>query len=82
MFVVNPGIDTHTGDNRVVLCTKRKGDIIYVPAVNRLVSELEHQRRRSSGTGKHKQLYKMIDNTSIKSFNGATLLKVCAASLR
>lgn len=46
VMVVEPGIDQYTGDNRVVLCTKRRSDIIWVPAVNRLVSELSLERRR------------------------------------
>lgn len=39
VFVVQQGLDARTGEQSFVLCTKRKGDLIWVPSVNRLAKQ-------------------------------------------
>jgi len=121
------GVVKVTGDQKGTLCTKRKGDFIYVPSVQRLVTQKSlnttavesdeeeeeeggddapddlsppsprplptsshiqardsmavakaHRRviKQKTANHKHKELYHMLDTTSIDSALGATLLKV------
>lgn len=39
VYVIQAGLDAKTREQRFVLCTKRKGDLIWVPTVNRLAKQ-------------------------------------------
>jgi hypothetical protein len=39
VYVIQSGLDTKTGEHRFILCTKRKGDLIWVPTVTRLAKQ-------------------------------------------
>lgn len=39
VYVIQAGLDTKTGEQSFVLCTKRKGDLIWVPTVTRLAKQ-------------------------------------------
>lgn len=110
VYVIQSGIDIRTREQRFVLCTKRKGDLIWVPTVTRLAKQKSNMEESSSTsqntviaagetpidedvgrfnttdatmetttalrTGKHKDLYTIVDTTYIDSLYGAVLLKV------
>lgn len=100
VYVIQAGLDAKTKEQSFVLCTKRKGDLIWVPTVTRLAKQKSSSDDASgnhfsgggavatgagNGTtdiahtphsGKHKDLYNLLDTTYIDSLYGATLLKV------
>jgi hypothetical protein len=39
VYVVQQGLDARTGEQSFVLCTKRKGDLVWVPSINRLAKQ-------------------------------------------
>jgi hypothetical protein len=109
VYVIQAGLDAKTKEQSFVLCTKRKGDLIWVPTVTRLAKQKSTSDDGSSGanhsqagggvatgagvrttsttnsstdvaymahSGKHKDLFNILDTTYIDSLYGATLLKV------
>jgi hypothetical protein len=77
---VQDGLEKQTGAQRQLLCTKRKGDMIWVPHVRRLAHQLSKRSKFGRGSivriYKHKQLDNLITTTTIQTIEGAVLLKV------
>jgi hypothetical protein len=101
VYVIQAGLDAKTKEQSFVLCTKRKGDLIWVPTVTRLAKQKSGDDgsngaghvsgggavatgagnsnmyiAHTAHSGKHKDLYNILDTTYIDSLYGATLLKV------
>ena len=84
-----PGLMKRTGNQSEVLCTKRKGDVIWLPSVYTLAEQKalgnknKHRRRKSLlklmnrvMSGKRKRLYKVVDTTAFYSKEGGAVLKL------
>jgi hypothetical protein len=75
-----PTIQKNTDNIREFLCKKEVGDLVYIPAVRKLISESnarEFSVREKALYGakrEHKNILDMIDSISIKSEMGATVL--------
>lgn len=55
VYVIQSGLDTKTGEHRFILCTKRKGDLIWVPTVTRLAKQKSNMEQQIQQPQQQKQ---------------------------
>lgn len=77
-----PTIRKKTGNIREFLCKKDTGDMVYMPAMRKLIAEsnrkeiYERENIENKEHGKHKKMTNVVDTISIKAINESTILQL------